>query len=162
MVFVVVFIINFRYNGIEILGLGLFSIVNDNKIINYILVVEFDINDSFEVFDISSNYVGIDINSKILVVFVNVSYYNYIEGKNIILLFVSGNSIFIWIDYDGIEKWFNVILVFVLILKLVLLFLLSFIKLRVFFLLKIINILEIFNEIMFVGFLGFIGIFRSD
>ncbi|CAG7910464.1 unnamed protein product [Brassica rapa] len=162
MAFVVAPTTDLRYNGTETSGLGLFSTANDNKTTNHILAVELDTNDSPEALDISSNHVGIDINSKISVVSANASYYNHTEGKNITLLLASGNSILIWIDYDGIEKRLNVTLAPVPTPKPVSPFLSSSIKPRVPLLSKTINISEIFNETMFVGFSGSTGTLRSD
>ncbi|KAL0735150.1 hypothetical protein Bca4012_011360 [Brassica carinata] len=143
-----------RYNGTETSGLGLFSTSNDNKTTNHILAIELDTNDSPEALDISSNHVGIDINSKISVVSADASYFNDTEGENLTLLLASGNSILIWIDYDGIEKRLDVTLAPLPTPKPVSPLLSSSIKPSVPLLSRYINISEIFNETMFVGFSG--------
>ncbi|KAF8102461.1 hypothetical protein N665_0198s0161 [Sinapis alba] len=162
MAFVVAPTTDLRFNGTETSGLGLFSTDNHNKTTNHILAVELDTNDSPEAFDISSNHVGIDINSKVSVESANASYYNHTEGKNLTLQLASGSSILIWIDYDGIKKRLNVTLAPVPIPKPVSPLLSSSIKPSVPLLSRTINISEIFNETMFVGFSGSTGTVKSD
>ncbi|CAH8306325.1 unnamed protein product [Eruca vesicaria subsp. sativa] len=162
MAFVVAPTTDLRSNGTETSGLGLFSTANDNNTTNHILAVEPDTNDSAEALDRSSNHVGIDINSKISVESADASYYNETEGKNQTLLLASGNSILIWIDYDGIEKRLNVTLSPVPTPKPDSPLLSSSIKPSVPLLSRYINISEIFNETMFVGFSGSTGTLKSD
>ncbi|RID41314.1 hypothetical protein BRARA_J01286 [Brassica rapa] len=150
-----------RYSGAATSYLGLFNRTNDNKTENHILAVELDTNPSSEAIEDSYNHVGIDVNSIVSVESANASYFNDTSRKNISLPLASGNSILVWIDYDGLERLLNVTLA-PLPTKPTSLLLSSSIKPSVPLLSKSINVSEIFSETMFVGFSGSTGTVKSD
>ncbi|EOA13026.1 hypothetical protein CARUB_v10026022mg [Capsella rubella] len=79
-----------------------FGIFNKNgSTSTRVLAVELDISVASELFDISDNHVGIDVNSPVSVESANASYFSDKEGKKIDIKLLSGDPIQVWVDYAG-------------------------------------------------------------
>ncbi|XP_043690311.1 L-type lectin-domain containing receptor kinase IV.1-like [Telopea speciosissima] len=89
--------------------LGLFSDSNLNKSENHIFAVELDTAQSLVFNDINDNHVGIDINGLVSVASAPPSYFHK-DGQSKNLSLISGESMQVWIDYDGVHKHLNVTL----------------------------------------------------
>ncbi|XP_042497649.1 L-type lectin-domain containing receptor kinase IV.2-like [Macadamia integrifolia] len=87
--------------------LGLFNISNLGNSDNHIFAVELDTLQDFEFNDINDNHVGIDINGLESVASAPASYFDN-NGRPKNLTLKSGDSMQVWIDYDGVHKQLNV------------------------------------------------------
>ncbi|XXG54543.1 hypothetical protein AAC387_Pa03g2393 [Persea americana] len=90
--------------------LGLFSGSNDGNPTNHIVAVELDTVENIDVEDIDENHVGIDINSVRSNKSSPAAYFANEDGGIKNLSLKSGEMIQAWVDYNGIEKKFNVTL----------------------------------------------------
>ncbi|THG09707.1 hypothetical protein TEA_012220 [Camellia sinensis var. sinensis] len=90
--------------------LGLLNLSNNGLTSNHLLAVELDTIRSPEFNDINDNHVGIDVNSLKSIVSAPATYYSNSEGINKSLELISGNSMQVWIEYDGVENLLNVTL----------------------------------------------------
>ncbi|XP_031249466.1 probable L-type lectin-domain containing receptor kinase II.1 [Pistacia vera] len=131
--------------------LGLFNISNNGQPTNHTLAVEIDTVRSGEFKDINGNHVGIDVNSLESIDSAPASYFSDKEGKNEILELASGNSIQIWIDYNGVEKLLNVTLAPI-----------RTPKPKRPLLSKLIDLSEILLDSMYIGFSASTGTRKSD
>ncbi|XVF71529.1 hypothetical protein PTKIN_Ptkin12aG0045300 [Pterospermum kingtungense] len=89
--------------------LGLFNFTNNGNSTNHIVAVELDTVRSLDVEDIDDNHVGIDINSVVSAVSASAGYFTD-DGVFKSLTLRSGDSMQIWVEYDGAEKQMNVTL----------------------------------------------------
>ncbi|KAF5821125.1 putative protein kinase RLK-Pelle-L-LEC family [Helianthus annuus] len=90
--------------------LGLFNRTNDGDNSNHVVALEFDTFKNLELSDIDSNHVGLDINSVVSVFATTAGYYNDQDGVFNNLTLASSQQIRAWVDYDGVNKLFNVTL----------------------------------------------------
>ncbi|KAJ0021536.1 hypothetical protein Pint_32771 [Pistacia integerrima] len=131
--------------------LGLFNISNSGRPTNHTLAVELDTVQSGEFKDINGNHVGIDVNSLESIDSAPASYFSDKEGKNESLELASGNSIQIWIDYNGVEKLLHVTLAPI-----------RTPKPKRPLLSKLIDVSEILLDSMYIGFSASTGTRKSD
>ena len=97
-------------HAIGIQFLGLFNASNNGLLTNHILAIELDTVKSIDVNNIDSNHVGIDVNGVNSTESAATTYFSDQEVKNISLELLSGNPMYLWIDYNGTEKLLNVTL----------------------------------------------------
>ncbi|XP_043689320.1 L-type lectin-domain containing receptor kinase IV.1-like [Telopea speciosissima] len=90
--------------------LGLFNENNVGNSNNHIFAVELDTIQNPEFNDINDNHVGIDINGLESVASAPASYFDKINGRFVNLSLISGESMQVWVDYDGVHKHLNVTL----------------------------------------------------
>ncbi|KAL1208593.1 L-type lectin-domain containing receptor kinase I.8 [Cardamine amara subsp. amara] len=81
--------------------LGLFNTTTNRSPSSHIFAIELDTVESAEFDDINNNHVGIDVNSLTSVDSANASYFSDKEGLNKTINLLSGDSIQVWVDYDG-------------------------------------------------------------
>ncbi|CAH2069350.1 unnamed protein product [Thlaspi arvense] len=81
--------------------LGLFNTTTNRSPSSNIFAVELDTVESAEFDDIDNNHVGINVNSLTSVDSAPASYFSEKEGLNKSISFLSGDSIQVWVDYDG-------------------------------------------------------------
>ncbi|XP_043691823.1 L-type lectin-domain containing receptor kinase IV.1-like [Telopea speciosissima] len=89
--------------------LGLFNSTDIGNSTNHVFAVELDTVESKEFNDINDNHVGIDIDGLISVASAPASYFDN-DGRLQNLSLVSGRSMQVWVDYDGVQKHLNVTL----------------------------------------------------
>ncbi|KAM6574545.1 hypothetical protein CsatA_022872 [Cannabis sativa] len=90
--------------------LGLFNESNNGNATNRVVGVELDTIQSTEFNDINANHVGIDINDLASVKSEPASYFDERKGGFTNLSLISGKSMRVWVDYDGVKKQMNVTL----------------------------------------------------
>ncbi|CAA2997656.1 L-type lectin-domain containing receptor kinase S.4-like isoform X1 [Olea europaea var. sylvestris] len=130
--------------------LGLLNEKDNGNFSNHLFAVEFDSVSDYEFKDISDNHVGIDINSLVSNISVNVSCFsqgNSIEQK---LNLRSGKIVQAWVDYDSVSNLLNVTLS------------LSSSKPNVPILSFPVDLSPIFLEYMYVGFSASTGLLASS
>ncbi|KAK7292932.1 hypothetical protein RJT34_15790 [Clitoria ternatea] len=88
--------------------LGLFNEINNGNKSNHVFGVELDTIQNSEFGDINDNHVGIDINELKSVKSAPAGYFSGGEFKNLSL--ISGYSMQVWVEYDGVKKQINVTL----------------------------------------------------
>ncbi|CAN8301132.1 unnamed protein product [Cochlearia groenlandica] len=81
--------------------LGLFNTTTNRSPSSRIFAIELDTVLSAEFDDINNNHVGIDVNSLTSIESAPASYFLDKEGVNKSLSLTSGDSIQVWVDYDG-------------------------------------------------------------
>lgn len=81
--------------------MGLFNTSSNGSNSTRVLAVELDTSLAPELGDISDNHVGIDVNSAVSLKAANASYFSDKEGKDIDMKLLSGDSIQVWVDYEG-------------------------------------------------------------
>ncbi|KFK27564.1 hypothetical protein AALP_AA8G400300 [Arabis alpina] len=80
---------------------GLFNTTTNRSPSSHIFAIELDTVQSAEFDDIDNNHVGIDVNSLTSIESAPASYFSDKEGLNKSITLLSGDSIQVWIDYDG-------------------------------------------------------------
>ncbi|KAL8213699.1 hypothetical protein R6Q57_003148 [Mikania cordata] len=90
--------------------LGLFNRTNDGNASNHVVALELDTFKNLELSDIDSNHIGLDINSVVSVFATTAGYYHDDDGVFENITLSSSKEIRAWIDYDGVNKQFNVTL----------------------------------------------------
>ncbi|KAK9168359.1 hypothetical protein Syun_000499 [Stephania yunnanensis] len=90
--------------------LGILNVTNNGSSSNHIFAVEVDTARSLEFGDRDNNHVGIDVNSLNSVETATAAYFNEKVGRNDSLHLSSGDTIQVWIDYDGVKKRIEVAL----------------------------------------------------
>ncbi|XP_010276640.1 PREDICTED: L-type lectin-domain containing receptor kinase V.9-like [Nelumbo nucifera] len=89
--------------------LGLFNITTNLNPNSHIVAVELDTIQTPEFSDIDNNHVGIDFNGLISNVSATAGYYSDDNGGGLTkLLFLSGDPLQLWVEYDGAETQLNV------------------------------------------------------
>nr|DAD42746.1 TPA_asm: hypothetical protein HUJ06_000976 [Nelumbo nucifera] len=89
--------------------LGLFNITTNMDPISHIVAIELDTIQTPEFSDIDNNHVGIDFNGLISNVSFTAGYYSDDNGGGFTkLLFLSGDPLQLWVEYDGAETQLNV------------------------------------------------------
>nr|DAD42745.1 TPA_asm: hypothetical protein HUJ06_000975 [Nelumbo nucifera] len=89
--------------------LGLFDITTNMDPISHIVAVELDTIQTPEFSDIDNNHVGIDFNGLISNVSFTAGYYSDDNGGGFTkLLFLSGDPLQLWVEYDGAKTQLNV------------------------------------------------------
>ena len=87
--------------------LGLFNSTSNGNTTNQVIAIEFDTILNSEFGDIDDNHVGIDINGLDSLESATAGY--YAENTEFLnLLLISGESMQVWIEYDGVDKQINV------------------------------------------------------
>ncbi|KAF8102369.1 hypothetical protein N665_0198s0077 [Sinapis alba] len=81
--------------------LGLFNTTTNRSPSARIFAVELDTVQSAEFDDINNNHVGINVNSLTSNVSAPATYFSDKEGRNKSINLLSGDSIQVWVDYDG-------------------------------------------------------------
>ncbi|GMN56959.1 hypothetical protein TIFTF001_026070 [Ficus carica] len=87
--------------------LGLFNSTSNGNTTNQVIAIEFDTIKSSEFGDMDDNHVGIDINGLESVGSATARYYAA-NTEFLNLLLISGESMQVWIEYDGVNKQINV------------------------------------------------------
>ncbi|XP_043697658.1 L-type lectin-domain containing receptor kinase IV.1-like [Telopea speciosissima] len=90
--------------------LGLFNETDNGHSTNNVFAIELDTIESKELNDINNNHVGIDINGLDSVASAPASYFDESDGVSKNLTLISGDSMQVWVDYDGVHKQLNVTL----------------------------------------------------
>ncbi|XP_062095555.1 L-type lectin-domain containing receptor kinase IV.1-like [Humulus lupulus] len=90
--------------------LGLFNKSNNGNATNRVVGVELDTIQSTEFNDIDANHVGIDINDLTSVSSQPAKYFDEKKGGFTNLSLISGKSMKVWVEYDGVKKQMNVTL----------------------------------------------------
>ncbi|CAL9244351.1 unnamed protein product [Arabidopsis halleri] len=81
--------------------LGLFNTTTNRSPSSHIFAIELDTVQSAEFDDIDNNHVGIDVNSLTSVESAPASYFSDKKGLNKSISLLSGDSIQVWVDFDG-------------------------------------------------------------
>ncbi|XP_043712709.1 L-type lectin-domain containing receptor kinase IV.1-like [Telopea speciosissima] len=91
--------------------LGLFNTTNIGNSSNHLIGIELDCLQNEEFNDINGNHVGIDINDLKSVESVPASYFSDQENRRYVnLSLVDGQTLQLWVEYNGDEKQLNVTL----------------------------------------------------
>lgn len=81
--------------------LGLFNTTSNGSPSSRIFAVELDTVQSAEFDDIDNNHVGVDVNSLMSNVSAPAAYFSDKQGRSKSINLLSGDSIQVWVDYDG-------------------------------------------------------------
>lgn len=81
--------------------LGLFNTTTNMSPSSRIFAVELDTVQSAEFDDINNNHVGVNVNSLTSTVSAPAAYFSDKEGRSKSINLLSGDSIQVWVDYDG-------------------------------------------------------------
>ncbi|KAJ4970194.1 hypothetical protein NE237_003293 [Protea cynaroides] len=89
--------------------LGLFNETNIGNSTDHVFAVELDTMENKEFNNINGNHVGIDINGLQSVASAPASYFDK-NGQSLNLTLISGKTMQVWVDYNGVKKQLNVTL----------------------------------------------------
>ncbi|XP_058099370.1 L-type lectin-domain containing receptor kinase SIT2-like [Magnolia sinica] len=89
---------------------GIFNPKNIRNSSNHIAIIELDTALDQDFGDINENHVGVDINGLVSIESAPAAYFSNMDGSSKNLSLISGEPMYVWIDYNGFQNQLNVTL----------------------------------------------------